>query len=115
MNKIVLLFVLASFCFLGLAKVARKSTKPTGSIVGSSQLSTYFSDPVYQKSETVARSFYLEKTGLNLGPVVSISSQIVSGVKYFIEFSNGNKKIACSVWAQPWMPSYICNGCAPTK
>lgn len=112
MNKIVLLFVVSSLCCLGLAKVARKSTKPTGSVVGSTQLSKYFSDPVYQKSETVARSYYLEKTGLKLGPVVTISSQIVSGVKYFIEFLDGKNKIACSVWAQPWVPSYICNGCA---
>jgi hypothetical protein len=97
MNKIFLLFFIASFCFLGLAKVSRKSTKPTGSIVGPSQLSKYFSDPVYQKSETVVRSYYLEKTGSNLGPVVSISSQIVSGVKYYIEFSDGKKKIVCSV------------------
>ncbi len=112
MNKIVLLCVLASFCCLGLARVARTSTKPTGSIVGPTSLSAYFSDPVYQQSETVARSYYLEKTGLSLGSVVSVSSQIVSGANYFITFSDGKKLISCSVWAQPWVPSYACNGCA---
>ena len=63
-------------------------------------------NPEFEMAEATARAEYLKRTGLNLGEVVDIQTQVVSGINYIISFENavegGDKEIDITVWVQAW-------------
>ena len=53
-----------------------------------------------------ARIEYLEKQNDNLGEVVSVSEQIVSGINYRIVFNSGSGPVQITVYCQAWTNTY---------
>ena len=114
LKKFTLVFLMVALCCAG-------KTKLIGG-VGSGSLSSYLSDPAYQASEEAARTFYetnnlQSKSGLTLGQVTAISSQVVSGINFYITFATDSAKLSviCLVWAQSWIDKYNCKECVYGK
>jgi hypothetical protein len=53
-----------------------------------------------------ARTEYLQEHNDNLGEVMKVSEQIVSGINYRIVFNSGSGPVQITVYCQAWTETY---------
>jgi hypothetical protein len=61
---------------------------------------------ILKEAITKARTEYLQKNNDNLGDIVSVSEQIVSGINYRIVFNSGSGPVQITVYCQSWTGTY---------
>lgn len=89
--------------FLILALVLLVCSTPGGfTPVDSGDLPSLSNNDMYKAAESKAREVFQEKHNSNLGTVVAVQQQIVSGVNYKITFESPEGTYDVVVYCQPW-------------
>jgi fructose-specific phosphotransferase system component IIB len=63
-------------------------------------------DSAFVRVEQEARKHFLQQNGQNLGEIVKIETQVVSGINYKITFRTSNGPVEVIVWSQPWTDTF---------
>ena len=61
---------------------------------------------ILKEAITKSRTEYLLKNNENLGDIVSVSEQIVSGINYRIVFNSRSGPVQITVYCQSWTGTY---------
>lgn len=70
--------------------------------VDTSDLLTLSNNDIYKSAEAKAREVFQEKNNSNLGSVIAVQQQIVSGINYKITFESSDGSYDVVVYCQPW-------------